>query len=358
MSKLPYFRWHPKDFDTDENVRLMSMCEVGLYVLCLNHAWINGSLPDDLKKIAKIVGQPLSQVKKSWNSVSKCFTKNSDGALVNARLEKEREWSNERSLRAKDSVDLRWSNKSSPEGEDSEKDVLPYAGAGASESDSGSSSVSFSGSSSRVRVDFDDFMRQWSRHRGFKRPNKNLRDRAALRWQRIEIDQQKLDSAMDGFFESDWGKRENYPVLGFLKDPHSWIADEVEPEPVAAPVESSTAVVPSDPQESRIRMIVRTRPRFQKYLKLFLAAGKELTDPMMEECYSAWVKLSESEQDGAIAHAERNFPSWKLIPSPVNHLAKKPWTAIFMERIMPTPVAQMSKSEQAREIARAKGWNV
>lgn len=251
-SKLPYFRWHPKDFDTDQNVRLMSMCEVGLYVMCLNHCWVNGSLPNDLRKIAKIVGQPLAQVKKSWPAVSKCFIENSDSQLINEKQEKERKWAQERRDKSKDAVDLRDNKKATAApkkedfsgGEELEKDDHPYAYD--SECVSVSSETQTTNqekTSTRARgekLDFETFMHRWNRHRGFKKPNKPIRERAEPKWNAVEMDEQELSAALDGYFDSDWGKSQSYPMLGFLKNPHSWISDPVEA------AEESIFAVPED----------------------------------------------------------------------------------------------------------------
>ncbi len=235
-SKLPYFRWHPKDFDTDENVRLMSMCEVGLYVLCLNHCWVNGSLPDDLKKISKIVGQPFAQVKKSWPAVSKCFTKNEAGALVNTKQEKERKWAQERRSNSKDAVDIREGigfnpsprNTVLPQGEETEKGDRAHGYE--SDSVSGSSPTQTTNTekpSTRGRdeifVDFETLLQRWRHHRGFKKPQKHIAERAEQRWGTVEITEGELIGALDGYFASEWARSQDYPILGFVKDPHSWI---------------------------------------------------------------------------------------------------------------------------------------
>lgn len=100
----------------------------------------------------------------------------------------------------------------------------------------GSSQISEN--SSRARVLFDEFLPRWGRHKGFKKPNKAMQARADQRWAKIDITESELDAAMDGFFQSEWGKREHFPVLGFVKDPHSWIADEVRP-PVVPMLDNS-----------------------------------------------------------------------------------------------------------------------
>lgn len=233
---LPYFRMHPKDFDTDENVRLMSMCAKGLYIICLNHSWVNGSLPNDIKKIAKIANEPVRIVKKVWLEVSKCFTENADGQLVNPRLEAEREMVQEKRSKCREASDLRWNNNTTePPYEEvildvseellQDADALPRA----SESDSVSSSFEVNSEAlTRARgpkMSFEDFIPRWRRHLGFKKPPKPVLERARVGWRQVSIDSEQLDRALDGYHDSDWAKKEGYPILGFTKDPCSWIAD-------------------------------------------------------------------------------------------------------------------------------------
>lgn len=88
--KLPYFCWYPADFDVDENVKLMNIEEIGLYAVCLNHAWVNGSLPADPLEIARAMKVPKAQFLRIWPRVAPCFTAREDGRWVNSRQEAER----------------------------------------------------------------------------------------------------------------------------------------------------------------------------------------------------------------------------------------------------------------------------
>lgn len=90
LLKLPYFKWYPKDFEVDENVKLMNLEEIGLYALCLNHAWINGSLPADQSEIARAMKIPAKAFSRIWPRVAPCFAAGTEGRLINGRQEKER----------------------------------------------------------------------------------------------------------------------------------------------------------------------------------------------------------------------------------------------------------------------------
>ncbi len=234
-SKLPYYPYYVDDFDGDANVLAMNLAEVGLYQLALNEAWRQGSIPADPKELARLIRRKPAEVCRAWPKVQPCWIPNClPGRLVNPRQERERVIAEGRSTVRSTAAKTRWGSSS----EDPCNSICK-SNAIASESGSASISPSLSSSenSSRVRVLLDDFIRRWARHRGFKKPNKAMQVRVEQRWGRIDIADAELDAAMDGFFDSEWGKHEHFPILGFLKDPHSWIADEVRP-PVVPIVET------------------------------------------------------------------------------------------------------------------------
>jgi uncharacterized protein DUF1376 len=89
--QLPYFRWYPKDCDTDELVRSMTDAEFGFYVRCLNHSWVNGSLPADLYRLARMMGKSKAQFNTLWKVVGQRFQVGDEpNRLINPRQEKER----------------------------------------------------------------------------------------------------------------------------------------------------------------------------------------------------------------------------------------------------------------------------
>ena len=111
--KLPYYAFYPSDCDTDERVRAMDDAEFGFYVRCLNHAWINGSLPSDLDELARVIGRDPEYVKRVWRRVGQCFVPHpSDpGRLVNPRQEAEREKAMRRRTVAQQNSMRRWGNR-------------------------------------------------------------------------------------------------------------------------------------------------------------------------------------------------------------------------------------------------------
>jgi len=89
--KAVWFKFYPSDFDTDENVRLMDDADLGFYLRCLNHAFINGSLPADMGRLARIMRCSTEYAADRWRTVGKCFVAGADAErLVNPRQEKDR----------------------------------------------------------------------------------------------------------------------------------------------------------------------------------------------------------------------------------------------------------------------------
>jgi Meiotically up-regulated gene 113 len=91
--ELPYFKWYAADAETDERFRAMSDAEVGFYLRCLNHSWLNNGLPADMKVLARILNKSTSYVERMWRSVGRCFIPDPENQerLINPRQEDERE---------------------------------------------------------------------------------------------------------------------------------------------------------------------------------------------------------------------------------------------------------------------------
>jgi uncharacterized protein YdaU (DUF1376 family) len=110
MKSLPYFHWYPADAETDENFSAMSDEEVGFLLRCLNHSWINGSLPADLKALARTRKVNYNHLVKMWLRVGRCFqpSESDPSRLVNKRQEEERAKAVNKSLAASKSVRTRY----------------------------------------------------------------------------------------------------------------------------------------------------------------------------------------------------------------------------------------------------------
>jgi uncharacterized protein YdaU (DUF1376 family) len=107
MPALHYFRWFPKDADTDENYSSMSDTELGFYHRCLNRSWLNNGLPEDPSELARMMRVTPKYLQKVWERVGRCF-ETRDGRLVNRRQEEERTKAISRSDSATEAVRSRY----------------------------------------------------------------------------------------------------------------------------------------------------------------------------------------------------------------------------------------------------------
>jgi uncharacterized protein YdaU (DUF1376 family) len=97
---LPYYSMYPKDFDSDDAVRAMEDCELGLYIRCLNHSWINDGLPADPEEIRRRFRDAPEEFARKWKRVELCFPVGPDGKRRNPRQERERAQAIAKSLKA------------------------------------------------------------------------------------------------------------------------------------------------------------------------------------------------------------------------------------------------------------------
>lgn len=87
--KRPAFQFYPKDYESDENVKLMSLEQEGAYLRLLCHAWLHGSIPEEVGPLARICRVSRRKMAGLWPGVRLCFEPR-DGRLVNPRMERDR----------------------------------------------------------------------------------------------------------------------------------------------------------------------------------------------------------------------------------------------------------------------------
>jgi uncharacterized protein YdaU (DUF1376 family) len=87
--KAPSFPFYPKDFLASSNVCAMSLAQKGAYVLLLSYQWLDGSIPSDLAKIARLIGVGERDIKRLWPELAPCFVSVPEhpDRLINPRLE-------------------------------------------------------------------------------------------------------------------------------------------------------------------------------------------------------------------------------------------------------------------------------
>lgn len=103
----PAFQFYPKDLLTDENWLAMTFAAKGAYWQLLSTCWLQGSLPSDTKKLARMLVLSDRKFKSLWEQIAPCFQEVGD-RLVHPRLEKEREKQAKRRAQSKGAADKRW----------------------------------------------------------------------------------------------------------------------------------------------------------------------------------------------------------------------------------------------------------
>ena len=88
MGKAPAFQMYAADFLTD--VSEWSIEEVGIYIRLLCYEWVNGTLPNDPKRLARCAHCSIQEFNEAWDIVQKKFKLKND-RLYNTKLEKTRE---------------------------------------------------------------------------------------------------------------------------------------------------------------------------------------------------------------------------------------------------------------------------
>jgi uncharacterized protein YdaU (DUF1376 family) len=93
-TKAPAFQFYPADFLSDARVAIMSMEQRGIYITLLCHCWKEGSIPDDIAKLARLCHVADKGGDTTlWSEVLDCFVVDDDDStqLVQPRLQIERE---------------------------------------------------------------------------------------------------------------------------------------------------------------------------------------------------------------------------------------------------------------------------
>lgn len=111
--KAPAFQFYPKDWQSDERVKLMTYEQRGLYIDLLCHCWLEGSLPADVSAIGRIVHQSPARFTRMWNGpLGQCFYLRDDGRWSQKRLDAEREKQERFRRRQSDAAASKWHSRS------------------------------------------------------------------------------------------------------------------------------------------------------------------------------------------------------------------------------------------------------
>jgi uncharacterized protein YdaU (DUF1376 family) len=88
MKPPPAFQFYAGDYLSSSRVQAMSLEAEGAYIRLLCYQWQDGSIPDDLRKLARLCKISERKMKSIWVQVSPCFDLQIEsGRLANARLE-------------------------------------------------------------------------------------------------------------------------------------------------------------------------------------------------------------------------------------------------------------------------------
>ncbi len=95
--KQPAYLWYPKDYESDEVVKLLSYEQQGIYRKLLDHQSLEGSIPENAIQIATLLGLRNGEVDRFvhdlWPAIAQKFhpKRRAAGRLVNHRMERERQ---------------------------------------------------------------------------------------------------------------------------------------------------------------------------------------------------------------------------------------------------------------------------
>ena len=115
MAKSPAFQWYPRDILSSMRVQEMTLAEEGAYRRLIDYCWINGYVPSDPKRAARIIGKgatvEMAQVALAM------FTQDPDNPerMYHDRLLEEEEKQNAHRQQRVDAAKARWGNRGTPE---------------------------------------------------------------------------------------------------------------------------------------------------------------------------------------------------------------------------------------------------
>jgi uncharacterized protein YdaU (DUF1376 family) len=224
--KSPAFQLYAADFYMD--TASWPVDEVGMYTRLLFYQWVNGSIPNDIEKIARISGcisgrKWSANVARMWSNMRHKFATLPDGNLINLRLEESRKKQEKFSESQRERANKRWKDD--------------YAGALPGHMPKPCSSSSSSKDITPIvpkkgTTYTEDFLYFWNAY-----PKKVGRDAAWKKWKSMNGTRPKIEELLTAIKKqekSEQWKKENGQ---YIPNPSTWLnqgrwADEVEtPKP-------------------------------------------------------------------------------------------------------------------------------
>jgi uncharacterized protein YdaU (DUF1376 family) len=253
--KPPAYQWYPKDYESDEAVRLMTYEQEGIYRRLLDHQALHGSIPSDTSQIALLVPKvPRARFLKLWPMIATKFPVGADSRLVNRRLERsQREYAEylaAQSDNGKKGAEKRWHRDSTANGT---AIATPIAKVTPSTATATSTAKEHErardGGSSLERVT-DAFRAHWKRVYGHESTlTLNHLQVMQLEQQVDKCGEAKFLVAMAAFFATDdaYVRRSKHPLGLLLRDPARFLAAE-------SPVRSAGVLTPEETREAQRRL--------------------------------------------------------------------------------------------------------
>jgi hypothetical protein len=91
MKPVPYFPLYAANFLASKPFRMMSIEERGLWITIQMECWVNGSVPSDLKDLAKYLGVSDDEVQRCFTQKQLSFLQKVGGELKSPELDEYRQ---------------------------------------------------------------------------------------------------------------------------------------------------------------------------------------------------------------------------------------------------------------------------
>jgi hypothetical protein len=231
--KAPAYQWYPKDYETDEAVKLMTYEQEGIYRRLLDHQALHGGIPADVRQIAMLCPKvPQKRFLALWPGIAGKFVA-VDGKLVNQKLERVKAnttaFKETKSESGKLGAAKRWQRDSKTDGKPIAHAIANTSPASATASASSIRTNARHGDGGALERLMDAFRAHWKRAYGFEsslllKPLEVMQ----LEQQLAGAGEPQLLAAMAAYFatEDPYVRNAKHPLPLFLRDPLKYLAKE------------------------------------------------------------------------------------------------------------------------------------
>jgi len=91
MKDVPYFPLYAANTMASKPFRLMTLEQRGLWITLMMECWVNGSVPSDLKELARFIGLPFEEVSRAAAVLQVFSLDIGSSQIVSKELEEQRE---------------------------------------------------------------------------------------------------------------------------------------------------------------------------------------------------------------------------------------------------------------------------